>query len=221
MLESRNEFMQGLDNFFSASVEYDASGNIICTAKDLNIVQPSGRKGVEYPWLAHYGFIRALCDEQGNILAYIRTSRVHPDPFSSLFHQGTWYAFDEYHSELIGNFQLKTPGFVLDDRHAQWSYDAATRTYTLTIPAPLGVIEHWFVVSDDYITTDYGSYHRHYLYDVRNDKPNPEITESIRSELIRNGAIPKPTPEQAPTAWQKLKNQFHGMFTRMAKKHQH
>ena len=224
MIESRDEFIAGLEKFFSASIEYDAAGNIVYTAKDTNIVQPKDRKGTEYMWPVHYGFIRALCDKQGNVLAYIRASKVHPDPFPSKFHQGEWYAFDEYHQELIGNFELHTQGYVFDDKGAQWSYDAAKRTYTLNIPVPVGIIEHWFMVSDDYIITDYGMVAadtRHYMYDVRNDKPNPKITETIRSELIRNGVIPKPTAKPTPTTWQKFKSHVNGIFTRLAPKHQH
>lgn len=139
--------------------------------------------------LPNYGFLRAICDKSGKILAYTRVKRLFPDPFPTQFRNGQWYAFEEYNQKLIKGFTY-TAQESENGSMAEWTYDPKMRSYTLSIPSATLEIKHYFLVRNKNIITDYGaSDYRIYKYNGHRDKVD-EMTELvITCGLVDSGII--------------------------------
>lgn len=141
------------------------------------------------------GFLRALADKQGNILAYTRAMQIRPGLLPGTCRVGTWYAFEEYNADLLGNFKIKILGHPADTYMSTWTYDADKRNYQLVTPGHfLADPEYFFWVKDTHIVTDYDELDLRYEYNVKQTKPNFRIVMGIRAAMHRNGILPCPAP---------------------------
>lgn len=154
----------------------------------------------EDAFLSNYGFLRATCDENGKILAYTRAMPIVPDPFPSHFHLGVWYAFETYNRELIKDFDINVyNGGALDgilcfmDEYARpdsakWKYNSELNSYDLQTFTGIGSIEHWFLVTDNDITSDYGLHEtRTYKFNTNLKEPHPDVVSYVNNQLINAG----------------------------------
>lgn len=154
--------------------------------------------------MENYGFLRVICDDKCNILAYTRAMPIVPDPFPSQFHTGSWYAFETYNRELIKDFNINVYDmgalngilcFMDEDAKpdkANWKYNAKENTYDLKMFTAIGSIEHWFLVTDKDITSDYGMHEtRRYKFNTNLNKPNPVVVSYVNNQLIDAGIKPK------------------------------
>lgn len=178
--------------------------NVIYTGKHILIVP---RRKITKPAMnpnekyfsdsadSNCGFLRALADKNGNILAYTRAMQIRPSLLPGTFRMGTWYVFEEYNAKLLGNFQVEVLRHPADTRNSIWTYDADKRDYRLVTPGHfLADPEHFFWVKDTNIVTDYDELDLRYEYNVKQTKPNYRIVMGVRAAMHRNGILPGPAP---------------------------
>ena len=189
----------------SVVVDPDNDNNLIYTGKNVHTV---ARKDLVYPKMRgyayeyargpvfmNYGFLRAIADKSGNILAYARALKIEPNIIpNSITRLGTWYAFEEYNINLLKNFKLEIFGHITDIHSANWTYDAERRIYTLTIPGRFDKQMHCFAVNDDSITSDCSDTDLTYGYQVKQTEPSKYIIRGVRAALHRNGILEGPVP---------------------------
>lgn len=193
---SYDDVLKDVREFYDIKIEPASDDKLICTSKNEGLIWWEKPKDPGFDaWRnvpTNYGFIRALCDKSGNVLAYSRAIRIIPDPFPSQFHIGTWYAFQEYNPEMMPKSKISALGYPGDSLGATWEYDLENRLYRLNIPTSFGEIKHWFVVSDDKITSDYGEMDlRTYPYNVRHTKPNKDVVNRVKEALIIKNVLPQ------------------------------
>lgn len=143
-----------------------------------------------------YGFLRAITDKSGNMLAYTRAMPLCRNMFSdSTKRIGTWYVFEEYNARMLDNFEVNV--FAWGDERGQcatWQYDANERKYTITFHGS-SLSSNWFRVSDNKITTDFDEdMDFTYGYKVAQPTPNGYIVRGVRAALQRGGLIPGTAP---------------------------
>lgn len=206
-----DSFLKDIHKFYDITIEPVDDDKLICTSKNEGFIWWENPKDPSFDsWRAvptNYGFIRALCDKSGNVLAYSRAIKIIPDPFPSEFHIGKWYAFQEYNMEMMPKFQVKTLGYPGDSLGATWEYDPENRSYQLNIQTPLGETKHWFVMADNRIISDYGEMDtRTYPYNTRHAKPDKEIVNRIKEALIIKGILPQ--QQNRVTGWRRLFPKF-------------
>ena len=137
-----DSFLKEFGEFYDIKIEPVGDDKLICTSKNEGFIWWRNPKDPSFDlWRAtsfiNYGFIRALCDKSGKVLAYSRAVKIIPDPFPSQFHVGKWYAFQEYNMEMMPEFQFNTLVYLGDSLGATWKYDLGNRSYQLNIPTPL------------------------------------------------------------------------------------
>ena len=158
-----------------------------------------------------YCFLRALCDKKGKLLAYTRAIPIAPDPFPSMFHKGQWYAFESYNAKLLKDFEITAYNF--DGIDANWKYNAQDNSYELKIPTYVGPIEHFFIVRDNEITTDYGQVEtRTYDFNTKRNVPNPTVVKYINNQLVKDGVLKPKTKCQI--RFEKMKNKIYKLLFR-------
>ena len=144
------------------------------------------------------GFLRALADKQGNILAYTRAMQIRPSLLPGTFRVGTWYAFEEYNADLLGNFKIKILGHPADTYMSTWTYDADKRNYQLNMPGHfLSDHEHFFMVKDNNIITDCDEsclLYLRYEYNVKQNTPNFRVAMGVRAAMHQKGILPGSVP---------------------------
>ena len=174
--------------FDAASVEHVDNNDIILTIRNYGIVPwetPEDPSFDDWKGKTHtnYGFIRAITDKKGNVLAYTSASKIIPDPFPIKSRIGEWYAFEEFNINQIKDFEIAIPRWIDDKIGVRWSYDSKNHCYTLIMPNAFGCSEHWFITDGNYIISDYGNYDRTYKYAVKQMKPNQEIIKFVQQAL--------------------------------------
>ena len=154
--------------------------------------------------IKNFGFVRALCDTKGDLLAYICARPIVPDPFQSLCHRGQWYAFESYNRELIKDFEITAR--AMHGEPAKWEYISADNKYNLTIPTEFGDTKHWFLVQDNKVTSNYGLNNngtKTYNFNGNLKYPNPDIVKFLNAYLIKEGVKTK-----RQVFFEKLKNKI-------------
>ena len=207
--DNTENFLKDIHEFYDIKIEPVDDDKLICTTKNESLVWWEKPQDPGFDaWRAvptNYGFIRALCDKSGNVLAYSRAIKIVPDPFPSEFHIGKWYAFQEYNMEMMPKFQIKTLGYPGDSLGATWEYDLENRSYQLNIPTPMGKTKHWFVMSDNKIISDHDKMFRTYPYNTHQAKPDKNVVNRIKEALIIKGILPQ---QNRITGWRRLFPQF-------------
>ena len=186
-----------LRTFDGEKIERDIDENIIYTVKNHNTTQWNHPTNPSLDdWKArisiNYGFVRAITDKNGHMLAYTCAIKIIPDPFSSRLHVGEWYAFEEYNIKQIKDFEIAIPRWIDDKTGVRWSYNAKDHYYTLIMPNAFGCSEHWFFTDDNHITSDYGEYDKTYKYNVKKTTPNEHVIKLVQRALCDHGLIPCP-----------------------------
>ena len=173
-------------------IDTTENGNRIYTFFKEFFVKCSVNYNVEFAYRMgitdNFGFVRLLCDNKGNLLAYTCARPIVPDPFKSQFHRGQWYAFESYNRELIKDFEIIARDMYGDP--AKWEYSSDDNKYKLTIPTAWGNINHWYSVQDDKVTSNYGLKNngtKTYNFNGNLKKPNPDIVKFLNTYLIREG----------------------------------
>lgn len=167
----------------------------------------------------NYGFLRAICDAEDKILAYTRAMPIVPDPFPSQFHTYSWYAFETYNRELIKDFDINVYDLgslngilcFMDENakpdKANWQYNSENNSYNLEMFTEVGNIDHWFLVRDRDITSDYGMHEtRTYKFNTVAEKPHPEVVEYVNNQLVKAGIKPKDKKDNK--LFPKIRNPF-------------
>jgi len=212
--------VQGWDTI-QPKCSVDKDGNRTYTFYErffINWPETQENRGKEYRYarIENFGFLRAICDKSGKLLAYTCVMPIVPDPFPSKFHRGAWYAFEEYHPELIPDFKISVNSGMIMNSWADWQYKSDKNRYEVLIPTILDGVKHWFVVEDKQITADYnifGADVRTYAFDTRPNTPNPKIVELIKQRLIMDGIIPKPVEKRKSKIrmkYENFKHRLHG-----------
>jgi hypothetical protein len=196
------------ENFY---VPFDGPDEIRKIIKDTTHPQRFNYGDYDMP---NYGFLRAICDKSGKILAYTRAKRLFPDPFPTQFRTGQWYAFEEYNQKLIKGFTY-TACESENGSLGEWTYDPKMRSYTLNIPNSMLENKHYFLVRNKNIITDYGdSDYRIYKYNGKKDKIDETTEMIITAGMIDSGIIQKKEQVREKRnilqgIVQKLKNRLH------------
>jgi len=193
---------------FKEIIEYDPTNPelYLYTAKHnmpvprTDIKKPeikSGEMYWSYDLLANSGFLRAVADKDGNVLAYMRGLPIYgKNLIPGTTRLGTWYVFEEYNGNLLTDFQIEVWPSILDAHSSVWVYDSDKRCYTLTMPPVLHNVGeiHWFRVDDNRIESDVGASFVRYDYKVKTNTPNERVVRGVRAALYHQGFLTGPVP---------------------------
>ena len=140
---------------------------------------------------ANYGFLRAFCDRNGNILAYVRTMKIEPNLIPGTTRLDTWYVFEEYNINLVEPFTIELYGHFSDNHTSIWRYNSEKHIYDLKVPVEFGgTREHWFQIKgDSRIVSDVNESYIGYQYPVTKTEPDEYVAKGVRAALIRKGFI--------------------------------
>ncbi len=216
-----NDFME---------IDTDENGNKVYTFSKAFFVKcpwrPDTLKNKYMYTMAYetnYGFLRAICDANGKLLAYTRAMPIVPDPFPSQFHTHSWYAFETYNRELIKDFDINVydlgalSGILcfMDENakpdEANWKYNSENNSYDLKMFTGIGSIDHRFLVRDNDITSDYGMHEtRTYKFNTVAEKPQPHVVAYINNQLKNAGIKSKGIKTRNP--FQKISLYFRNLF---------
>ena len=135
-------------------------------------------------------FTKILVDKNNEILAYIDVQHI-PQQYQSQFKRWKWFGIQEFHPELIGDFQHiidKTEGnpYYRDT----WTHKTEEHLYILDT-SQLSKHQDWYRVGNNaftegFITTNFGILDgsvRNYRYNTHPNKPTPRI-EALKNEIL-------------------------------------
>lgn len=178
---------------------YTAKHSVRVPRSDIKEPEVKPRKMYcSYNLLANCGFLRALCDKDGNVLAYTRGMQIwDKNLIPGATRLGTWYVFEEYNVNRLTDFKIEIWPSVSDTRSAVWDYDSENRCYTLTTPATAHAPskDFWFFVGDTAITSNMNDdVEQRYEYPVKTEEPNSRIVRGVRAAMHYAGFLSGPKP---------------------------
>ena len=151
-------------------------------------------------------FTKILVGPNNEILAYIDVQRI-PKPFESQFKDWKWFGIQEFHPELIGDFE-----YVISDKKTEpffWEHRSDDHLYILDTSG-LTIRKDWYRVKmnpliDGKIETNFGILDdstRSYKYNTHPSAPTNRIT------LLTNAILANEIKSQQNWVAQRIKTFF-------------